>query len=252
MIVMQVSASCKIPTVRLRTLYPNLEEIFKEYNERDFTKEELRNTLKINPKSSGLLQKILDFKAFGLLEESNEKLRITNDGKKLLLAKENERLLELQNIVKNIGLWKTLYEQYNTNIDPQNFWNILSRITQLDAESAKMKSDKVLKAYLDDINFALTGNAPYTHNTIARTRKSKTQQIHLIPQSFGGKSTYIKHDEPEFGYTLYSEYGDFSITIKDDLTLNIAKISLEAILKAIQTELDKKKAKSQNGIKDLG
>lgn len=249
---MQVSASCNVPTVRLRTLYPNLEEIFKEYNDRDFTKEDLRSILKISPKSSGLLQKILDFKAFGLLEESNEKLRITNAGNKLLIAKGNERLVELQNIVKNVKLWKTLYEQYNTNIDPENFWNILSRITQLDAESAKLKSDKILRAYLDDINFALTGTAPYTHNTITRTRKSKTQQIHLIPQSFGGKLSYVKHDEPEFGYTLYSEYGDFSITIKDDLTLNIAKISFEAILNAIQTELGKKKAKSQNGIKDLG
>jgi len=249
---MQVSASCNVPTVRLRTLYPNLEEIFKVYNDRDFTKEDLRSILKISLKSSGLLQKILDFKAFGLLEESNEKLRITNAGKKLLIAKENERLVELQNIVKNVKLWKTLHEQYNTNIDPENFWNILSRITQLDAESAKLKSDKILKAYLDDINFALTGNAPYTHNTITRTRKRKTQQIHLMPQSFGGKSSYEKHDEPEFGYSLYSEYGDFSITIKDELTLNIAKISFEAIFKAIQTEFDKKKAKSQNGIKDLG
>lgn len=247
---MQVSSSCNVPTVRLRTLYPNLDEIFKVYNDRDFTKEDLRGILKISDKSSGLLQKILDFKAFGLLEESNEKLRITNAGIKLLIAKENERLVELQNIVKNVKLWKTLYEQYNTNIDPENFWNILSRITQLDAESAKLKSDKILKAYLDDINYALTGNAPYTHNTI--TRKRKTQQIHLIPQSFGGKSSYVKHDEPEFGYSLYSEYGDFSITIKDELTLNIAKISFEAIFKAIQTEIDQKKAKSQNGIKDLG
>ena len=249
---MQVSGSFKIPTVRLRTLYPNLEELFRVYDDGDFNKEEFRTTLKIAPNSSGLMQKILDFKTFGLLEESNEKLRITNAGKKLLRSKENERLVELQNIVKNIGLWKILYEQYNTNIDPQNFWNILSRITQLDAESAKTKSDKVLNAYLDDINFALTGNVPHSHTTTTSTRKSKTQQIHLLPQLIGGKTVSVKQDESEFGYTLYSEYGDFSFTINDELTLNIAKNTFEGIFKAIQTELDKKRLKTQNCIKDLG
>jgi hypothetical protein len=248
---MQVSAGYKIPTVRLRTLYPSLEEIFKAYDEGDFTKEELRTTLKINPKSSGLMQKILDFKAFGLLEEVADKIRITIAGKKLLQAKEAQKLQELQNIVKNVALWKILFEQYNTNLDPSNFWNILSRITQLDPDSAKEKSEKVLKAYLDDINFALTGNAPQSHSTINRPRKTKTQQIHLIPSNLRGKSSSGNLNEPEIGYSVYSEYGDFSFTINDESTLNIAKIAFDGIFKAIQTELLKKSGKYPNNTKVL-
>ncbi len=249
---MQVSGSYKVPTVRLRTLYPSLQEIYREYDEREFTKEDIRTVLKINPKSSGLLQKILDFKAFGLLEEANDKFRITNAGKKLLQAKDTEKLRELQNIVKNVSLWKILFEQYDTNLDSSNFWNVLSRITQLDADSAKAISEKVLKAYFDDMNFALTGKAPQSHNTIICPRKTKSQQTSLIPPNYSGKLLSGRHIEPNFGYSLYSDYGDFSITITDELTFNIAKMAFEEIFKAMKTELDKKSAKSPNEIKILG
>lgn len=239
---MQVSSKYKIPTVRLRTLIPNLDSLYGIFTDKEFTKDDFRSVLKITQKSSGMMQKILDMKAFGLLEESNEKLRITTAGKRVSLAKDTERLFELQKVVKNVELWKTLFDQYNTNIEPTNFWNILSRITQLDAESAKLKSDRVLKAYLDDINYALTGSGPHNNITITRVRKPRTQQIHLLPQILGGKFSTTKHIEPEIGYSVYSDYGDFSFTINDELTLNIAKLAFDEIFKAIQSELEKKKA----------
>ncbi len=247
---MQVSGSYKIPTVRLRTLYPNLEDLFRGFDDKEFTKEDFRAVLNINPKSSGLMQKILDFKAYGLLEETNEKLRITEAGKKLLRAKDKEWFTELQNTVNNVPLWKILFEQYNTNLDSQNFWNILSRITQLDADSAKAKSEKILKAYFDDVNFALSGNAQHSHTT-TRPRRTKSQQIPLITPITAKFMLPGRHDEQNIGYSLYSDYGDFQFTISDDATFNIAKIAFDEIFKAIKIELDSKNKKTQNGIEDL-
>jgi hypothetical protein len=247
---MDVSAKFKVPTVRLRTLYYSLEEIYKVYDGKEFSKEEFRKTLKINPKSSGLLQKITDFKLFELLQETNDKIRITEDGKKLLTAKESDKVLELQNTVKKVELWKILFENYNTKIDPTNFWNILSRIAQLDEETAKEKSEKVLKAYLDDVNFALTQSAPKTRKAVSHPKKSKIKQITLLPQFYGTKSNVVKHNIPDNSYTLFSDYGNFQIEINDELTYNIAKISFDEIFKAIKIELIKNGIKFTNGLKE--
>lgn len=248
---MDVSAKFKVPTVRLRTLCNNLDELYKVYDGKEFSKEDFRKTLKINQKSSGLLQKITDFKLFDLLQESNEKIRITEDGKKLASAKESDRLSELQNIVKKVELWKILFDNYNTQIDPSNFWNILSRVAQLDEGTAKEKSEKVLKAYLDDINFALTGVAPKTRQTNTLPKKRKAKQITFLPQFYDTKLHTVRHSISGGSYTLSSDYGNFQIEINDELTYNIAKISFDEIFKAIKMELIKNGIEFTKEVKEI-
>jgi len=147
----------EVPDMRLHpTPINDVKTMYSKFGQKDVDYTTLASVLGHKSARSGsFTSKMSVMRTYNLIE-GRGKVHVTETGRKIaqipLNPKElNEGLIET---VKNIPLWKELYEKYTKvgeDLPSVDFWLVLREICQISPDEAQNKAEMIRKAYLEDI-----------------------------------------------------------------------------------------------------
>ncbi len=143
----------RIPTFRL---YPNLvaytKKIYEKFPNEETKVEYVAQLIGHTSHRSGtFLQRAADLRLYGLIEGKG-KIKVSELGKKITYGQEGEKIQALEKAIRNIPLWDTLLNNYGPNINSDDFWVVLAKITGVERLEAQNKAKWVLNAYMEDVS----------------------------------------------------------------------------------------------------
>ncbi len=141
-----------IPKYRLPGLIEDTKKIYEQFNGKESELEFVAHTIGHLPKSGSFMQKLADLRSYGLIE-GRGKIKVSELGKKVTYGTEPEKVEALEEIIKNIPLWGSIFDKYGVNIKEENFWVDLAQITSVERLEAQTKANEIRKAYLEDIRY---------------------------------------------------------------------------------------------------
>lgn len=143
----------RIPTFRL---YPNLiaytKKIYEKFPNEETKVEYVAQLIGHKSHRSGtFLQRAADLRLYGLIEGKG-KIKVSELGKKITYGHESEKIEALEKAIRNIPLWDTLLNNYGPNINSDDFWVVLAKITDVERLEAQKKAKWILNAYMEDVS----------------------------------------------------------------------------------------------------
>ncbi len=225
------------PTNRLIKLLDMVEKIYSDIGERPVTSEYIAEILEYGPRSGTFLQRMADLRSYGLIEGKRKNVHISKLAIMATLGSENEKNRALDKAVRNVDLWKKLFDRCGKNPIKDSFWLDLQQITEIDKITAQKHSDRVRKAYLSDIEHIIEDNSEEEtlHEEIDRPESSHTEKLEGINHSDIPPS---QNRTNVAGCIWVPEYSNSPIMIKDEISLQIAELYFEAIRRKILLNID--------------
>lgn len=231
----------RIPVVRLPTLLPHLIEIYRTFNSRDFSYEEFAQILKLKSTSSGIPTKIFEMKNFGLLTESNKRLRITDLGMRLFTSNIEERQANLLKVIRKIPFWAILLDKRGPNDD--SIMEILLHDAKMDEIVAKVRLTEIRDAFLKDISSINSFDPKITQPPLfpqgqpTEIPVQDRQEAILTPIKEEMVESTMAPDQDKIKMSI--DYGTHHMDIEDELTYRFA----EQMMKAMRKELERRGVK---------
>jgi len=148
------------PLFRLNSLLSTTKTLHEKFGNKDFTREHVAQVLGQKSTSGGLSQKLADLKAYGLISDSQSRYTVTDLGIKATFGREAEKPEALDKAVRNIPLWRAIYEKCGKDPLADTFDLDLAEITGITAPESKNMADTVRKSYIEDVKYLLTVKTP--------------------------------------------------------------------------------------------
>jgi hypothetical protein len=148
------------PLFRLNALLGTTKTLHEKFGNKDFTREHVAQVLGQKPTSGGLSQKLADLKAYGLISDSQSRYTVTDLGIKATFGREAERTNALDKAVRNVPLWKAIYEKCGKDPLADTFDLDLAEITGITAPESKNVAGAVRKSFIEDIKYLLSVKTP--------------------------------------------------------------------------------------------
>ena len=182
--------SFDIPLYHLDKMLAATKVIYDDYGNDEFSKKDLAPLLHHKSATSGALgQKVLDLRAYGLLDGDQDTFRVSQLGKDATWGTPEEKSRALQMAVRNIPLWSILLEKYGYNIRKEDFWVKLRKITGVESRDAQNNAATVRNAYMADVSLIKTVGEPKgtaqtqeVFDSEATDRTSTMQTQHVEPK----------------------------------------------------------------------
>lgn len=153
--------SFDIPLYHLNKMLTATKVIYDDLGDDEFGKQDIAQLLGHKSATSGALgQKVLDMRAYGLLEGDRDTFRVSKLGKNATWGTPEEKSRAIQMAVRNIPLWSLLLEKYGYNIRKENFWVKLRKITGVESRDAQNSAATVRNAYMADVSLIKTVGEP--------------------------------------------------------------------------------------------
>jgi hypothetical protein len=238
------------PLFRLNALLKDTRIIHEKFGRKEITKEHIAGILGQNLKGGGFTQKMADLRAYGLLNGGHGKYSLSEIGEHATFGTPKEKAEALSRAVKNVDLWRSIYEKFGTNPNPETFWLDLVDLTGAGRPESQSKAESVLKAYMEDIKHILPSKGPEEMldskknesdiEPVEAKEMKKDSEITQLPSSMSAFSIPIA----EAPYIGFPEYIKTPIIIKDETSFKAAKVFWDAIeakfsKKASTSETDK-------------
>jgi hypothetical protein len=223
----------RIPNNRLANLLKDVKTIYEHFKIEETGPDLIAHSLDAAPRGGAFLQKMVDLRAYGLIEGRGRKIKVSELGKLAICGSDDEKEMALNKIFNNIPLWSIFYSKYGFNIKEDNFWIDLIKITEIERFTAQKKANYVRNAYLSDIKFISNENL----------LKNESEQENL---DFFNKKLKKLHDKnAEMDYTtkaavIYIKFpgiGIVNLELIDEANISFA----ETILNNIRLKIQKNK-----------
>jgi hypothetical protein len=225
------------PLFRLNALLGTTKTLHEKFGNKDFTREHVAQVLNQKPTSGGLSQKLADLKSYGLISDSQSRYTVTDLGIKATFGRDAERTAALDKAVRNIPLWKVIYEKCGKDPLADTFDLDLAEITGITAPESKNVANSVRKSYIEDIKYLLTVKTPAKE---AEPEKSNTGDD---PEPARGRNIGMEVTQASnqnYGGTQFAkfEFGKSSVVIADRESLDV----ISGFLSNLKGVLDKQSA----------
>jgi hypothetical protein len=222
------------PLFKLSTLLKETKTLHEKFGTKEFTKDHVAQVLGQKSTSGGLSQKLADLKAYGLISSNQGRFTVTDIGIKATFGSDSERIDSLDKAVRNVSLWRAVYEKCGKDPLPDTFNLELAEITGITRPESQTVADTVRKSYIDDAKYLIIVKTPVKEpepeNPVsghdpapARGRNENmgsTQTISPVLPSIKMEGTQPILYDPELGA---------SIVIDTPRKFQVAKIFWEAI-----------------------
>lgn len=218
----------KVPTNRLPSLIEDVKTIYGKFGDSEIDHETISRLLNHSSHRSGAyLQKIADMRTFGLIEKRGQ-IKVTEIGRKVSYPNNPYEEQEgLKQTIKGIEFWKLIYEKYMEKglKLPPDFWSDIRVWTGLPPEKAKAATEKIKKAYLEDIK--------YIKPEGIKPERVKMEKVEEIPAEVSSLELPAQLTSADFG----------TIKIRNIETINLARQLLTILENKFKTEEKKEKSK---------
>jgi hypothetical protein len=233
------------PLFRLSSLLNATKTLHEKFGNKDFTRDHVAQVLGQKSTSGGLSQKLADLKSYGLISDSHGKFVVTEVGIKATFGREVEKKEALDKAVKNIPLWRSIYEKCGKEPLADTFDLDLAEITGITAPESKNVAGTVRKSYMDDIKYMLSVKTP--EEEPEPEKPSSGGDLDPARGRKSGMECQTDISGSAIGYIGYPEYSQAPIEIKDAISLEIAQKLLDAIgakIKSTQRSVQSSSEKS--------
>ena len=192
------------PDVSLDESVEDAKKIYDRFKDEEVDKKLISET--IGYRGGTFFHRLSSLRKYGLVGPRG-KVQITDLGKRITYpANRDVELSAIEEAVKNVELFKVLYEKFGLELPKEKFWVNLVNITSAEAPDAQVKEDTIRQIYIDSIKPLMT-----------KERIGKAE----LP----GKAELA---EPEFA-TFETE--DFKIQVRKDLaTVEFARTKLMDVI----------------------
>jgi hypothetical protein len=218
------------PLYRVNTLLKDTRVIYEKLGRKEVSKEHIAEVLGQKVGGGGFTQKLADLRSYGLLNGGYGKYALSEIGVHATFGTPKEKADALDRAVKNVELWRQVYEKVGISPNPETFWLELVDLTGIERPEAQTKAEEVRKAYMEDAKYILTVEAPEeepdskkddsgSESTEARDRKDKMETTHSFNNVCVGNAPYIG----------FPDYIQAPIIIKDETSFKAAKVFWDAI-----------------------
>lgn len=222
------------PLFRLNALLRETKVLHEKFGTKEFTRDHVAQVLGQKTTSGGLSQKLADLKSYGLISNTSGRFTVTDIGIKTTFpGTEAERADYLDRAVRNISLWRAIYEKCGKDPLVDTFNLELAEITGITRPEAQTVAETVRKSYIDDAKYLLSIKTPVKEpepekpsfgdvSEPARDRKPNMNATQTAP-TFSNMNT-----DGSFP-TLYDPELGATIVIDTPRKYQVAKIFWEAI-----------------------
>jgi hypothetical protein len=220
------------PLFRLNALLRETKTLHEKFGTKEFTRDHVAQVLGQKSTSGGLSQKLADLKAYGLISNTQGRFTVTDIGIKATFGTDAERPDSLDKAVRNIPLWRAIYEKCGKDPLVDTFNLELAEITGITRPKSQTVAESVRKSYMDDAKYLLTVNVP----SIKPDSKKDDPDKESEKGSEGARDRRPKveiTETPGFIHIKYPGCCDAIIDIYDESSLGI----VESLLTAIKTKL---------------
>jgi len=192
------------PDVSLSESVKDAKKIYDRFKDEEVASQLISEA--IGYRGGAFFQRLSALRKYGLVSPRG-KVQVTDLGKRITYpASRDVELSAIEEAVKNVELFKVLYDKFDVELPKEKFWVNLVNITGAEAPDAQAKEDAIRQVYVDSIKPLST----------ARVGKAE------LPATF-------EAIEPDFA-TFETE--DFKIQIRKDLaTIEFAKTKLMDVIK---------------------
>ena len=192
------------PDVSLSDSVKDAKKIYDRFKDEEVASQLISEA--IGYRGGAFFQRLSALRKYGLVSPRG-KVQVTDLGKRITYpASRDVELSAIEEAVKNVELFKVLYDKFDVELPKEKFWVNLVNITGAEAPDAQAKEDAIRQVYVDSIKPLST----------ARVGKAE------LPATF-------EAIEPDFA-TFETE--DFKIQIRKDLaTIEFAKTKLMDVIK---------------------
>lgn len=222
------------PLFRLNSLLRETKVLHEKFGTKEFTREHVAQVLGQKITSGGLSQKLADLKSYGLISNTSGRFTITDIGIKTTFpGTESERADYLDKSVRNISLWRAIYEKCGKDPLADTFYLELAEITGITRPESQTVAENVRKSYIDDAKYLLSVKTP-----VKEPEPEKPSSGDVLEPARGRKPNMnATQTEPIFPNmntdgsfpTLYDPELGATIVIDTPRKYQVAKIFWEAI-----------------------
>lgn len=189
------------PLYRLDKMLHATKKIYDLFKD-EFAKADVASVLgHSSSKSGAVAQKIADLTAYGLVERTRDKFRISQIGRDATYGTPDEKNRAIQNAVQNIPLWARLLQDFGPNIEEKDFWIALRNITGAESPVAQNKANLVRNSYIEDVRLIKPVSEPeqlpqhesqWGMKANSRKRNMETPQIEPKMATISIESQYVQ------------------------------------------------------------
>ena len=238
------------PLFRLSALLKDTKTLYEKFGKKEVTREHIAEVLGLTATSGGFGQKVADFRSYGLLAGSSNKYSVSDIGAKATFGTEKEKAEALDRAVRLIDLWMKISEKCGKNPIQATFWLDLADLTGVERPEAQNKSEAVLRAYLEDTKYLLSG---LTQENPTGAEKSPNPDVdesaHEKKFQDGSQGSCLPSTSniPKGCSYIYHPELPAPIVINSPRTFKAAKIFWEAIEEEWTKKIESDKAEAKAG-----
>ena len=211
------------PDVSLSESVKDAKKIYDRFKDEEVASQLISET--IGYRGGSFIQRLSALRKYGIVNPRG-KIQITDLGKKITYpASRDVELDAIEKAVKNVELFKVLYDKFGIELPKEKFWVNLVNITGAEAPDAQAKEDVIRQIYMDSVK-----------PLMVKGRVGKAD-LQITPE-------VVETDFATF------ETEDFKIQIRKDLaTIEFAKTKLMDVVKP-WLEYVEMKIKSKEGVEN--
>ncbi|MFA5253084.1 MAG: hypothetical protein WC367_00260 [Methanoregula sp.] len=144
------------PLFRLNALLKDTKTLHEKFGTKEFTRDHVAQVLGQKSTSGGLSQKLADLKSYGLISNTQGRFTVLDIGIKATFGTESEKTDALDKAVRNIPLWRAIYEKCGKDPLADTFNLDLAEITGITRPESQNIAETVRKSYMDDAKHLVT------------------------------------------------------------------------------------------------
>ena len=212
------------PDVSLTEAVKDAKKIYDRFKDEAVDPSLISET--IGYKGGSFLRRLSALRKYGLIT-SRGKVKITDLGKRITYpTNKDDELRAIEEAIKNVELFKILFEKFGVELPKEKFWVNLINITGAEAPEAQFKEDIIRKIYTESVS-PLTATISHKEKTPKKT------------------TTAIEYDFINF------ETDDFKIQIRKDIdAIRFVKNHLMEIITPWLNHVEQKLSKTEGGSYD--
>lgn len=245
-----------IPNYPLMESVEAVKKIYEQLGRGEITNEHIAGVLGLAPRSGGFNVRLFDLKLYGFVEGRGMKIRVTELAVRATFGTPEEITSALDSALKNVPLWKMIFEKWGKSIPAETFYIDLALMAGVERSESKSQADKVRKLYMDEEKYLLTVKATSEKpdskkdDTGKDSEGARDRSKEVMPEPTQRTATGF------VAYLGFPEYFEKPLVIKDQLSLSIAQNLMKAIEDRINKEPknnpEPKKPEEKLGSDDTG
>ena len=241
------------PLFRLNSLLKETKTLYEKFGEKEFTRDRVAQVLGQKATSGGLSQKLADLKSYGLISNTSGRFTVTDVGIKATYpANELERTDSLDKAVRNISLWRAIYEKGGKDPLADTFNLELAEITGITHSESQNVAVSIRKSYIEDAKYIKPVEKPVQ---TPESQKSETRgDVGADRKPTMETASQLSQNPPPMPtgnvLSVYVPQIGASIAVNDEKTYRAAKIFWDDVAAEWEEKIKAKKEQSNENSGD--